>query len=810
MKKAAVLIWMLLIFVIPLTACQLDKTDQNDTFFEQSENIDPPTKETSFETEPEAEAEPETEPHVHLWGDWIDITDATCTGKGSKERVCSCGGKQSQTVAALGHDYKKGSVVPPTEIEEGYTVYTCGICQSEKRDDYIQAGSIGLTYQVHSNSKTCTVTGLGSCKDVDVKIPRTFEGNTVTAIADRAFSGKALIESVEIPETVKTVGVYVFSGCDKLNTVYYNSSYAPTKNTVFLNLPSLKTVVFCGSVIPAYICYGCENIEEVIFSENVHTIDSHAFYGTGLTELNMPVGLKTLGGYSFYESSLKKMHIDNLAAWCEMDIVGDNAFPYNADFSLYWNGEPLSVLSVPEGVKKIGSRVFEGQNLASVTIPDSVTSIGDFAFCECKLLTNVQMGQGVKAVGYGAFSECDALTAITLFDGVVTIDGYAFYGCDSLKSIALADSITDIGDNTFARCISLESCTLPSALQKVENRLFRECSSLKRVVIGENVTEIASDAFWYCTALQNVDFSKAQQLKTIGYSAFNCCFSLTEIVLPNSLITIDALAFQHCFLLETVRFGSNLKEIGGSAFSNCDALKELTIPNSVTTIGDSAFSSCAALEWIILPSGLTTVSERLFSHCSVLESVTLPNSLVTIEKNAFYECEALKSISFPSTLSKIGDYAFCKCKLLQEILLPNGLQSIGTSAFSGCESLTEIQITDSVTVMGNSCFSGCFSLQRAVLGNGLKVLEKSIFSNCGKLTEVIVSKTVKKIPTSVFYSCNQLASVYYCGSEEEWGRIGDVNFDSPLRSAVKYYYSEQQPLQDGNYWRFIDGIPTKW
>ena len=112
--------------------------------------------------------------------------------------------------------------------------------------------------------------------------------------------------------------------------------------------------------------------------------------------------------------------------------------------------------------------------------------------------------------------------------------------------------------------------------------------------------------------------------------------------------------------------------------------------------------------------------------------------------------------------------------------------------------------------MGNGCFSTCFSLQRAVLGNGLTVLEESLFSNCGKLTEVVISKSVKKIPTNVFYSCNQLATVYYCGLEEEWGKIGDVNFDSPLRSAVKYYYSEQQPLQDGNYWRFVDGIPTKW
>ncbi len=198
-------------------------------------------------------------------------------------------------------------------------------------------------------------------------------------------------------------------------------------------------------------------------------------------------------------------------------------------------------------VTGINNGAFEGSGLTSVTIPNSVTSIGSSAFRGCTGLTSVIIGDGVTTIRGYAFKDCTALTSVTIGNSVTTIEDLAFYGCNSLPSITIPNSVTSIGDYAFY-----------------------ECTGLTSAVIGNNVT-------------------------TIGENAFYGCSSLTSITIPNSVTSIGGYAFKDCTALTSVTIGNSVTTIGENAFCGCSSLTSITIPNSVTSIGDEAFNVCNSL-----------------------------------------------------------------------------------------------------------------------------------------------------------------------------------------------------------------------
>ena len=236
----------------------------------------------------------------------------------------------------------------------------------------------------------------------------------------------------------------------------------------------------------------------------------------------------------------------------------------------------------------------------------SVTTIGDYAFCDCTNLTSIEIPNSVTTIGIRAFKDCSNLTSIVIPNSVTTIGRWAFYNCSSLASITIGNSVTTTGYGAF------------------EN-----CSNLASIMVDEN----------------NPVYDSRNNCNAIIETATNTLvLGCKNTVIPNSVTTI-----------------------GQGAFIGCSSLTNIEIPNSVTTIGEDAFNGCSSLTSITIPSNVTTIANRAFRRCSSLTSIEIPNSVTTIGGRAFYGCSNAETLYISNSIEEIGSEAFYGCEKLFEI-----------------------------------------------------------------------------------------------------------------------------------------------
>jgi hypothetical protein len=192
-----------------------------------------------------------------------------------------------------------------------------------------------------------------------------------------------------------------------------------------------------------------------------------------------------------------------------------------------------------------------------------------------------------------AFDGCVGLTNITIPNSVTSIGDAAFIGCSGLTSITIPNSVTSIGDNAFENCSGLTSITIGNSVISIGNYAFNSCSGLTSITIGNSVTSIGDYAFGYCSRLTSITIPNS--VISIGNYAFISCRKLTSITIPNSVISIGNYAFISCSGLTSITIPNSVTSIGDDAFENCSGLTSITIGNSVTSIGDWAFENCTNL-----------------------------------------------------------------------------------------------------------------------------------------------------------------------------------------------------------------------
>ncbi len=292
----------------------------------------------------------------------------------------------------------------------------------------------------------------------------------------------------------------------------------------------------------------------------------------------------------------------------------------------------------------------------TTTIPNNITSIGNYAFSGCKGITSITIPNGVTNIGNYVFANCTALTTITIPNSVTSIGDYAFSNCESLSSITIPNSVTTIGSNAFSNCSNFTSVTIPDGVTTIGDGIFLNCINLTSVTLPKTLTAIG----W-------IDKTGSELCRY--YNIFENCNSLNSVVVKDGNTMYDSR--NNCnAIIET---STNTLIVG---------CQNTTIPKNITTIGDNAFYHCTGIISIAIPESVTSIGNGAFYNCTSLSSVTIPNSVTNLGK-----CEYCRIIRYPGV--------FESCTNLTSVILGKNIEELGPSTFGYCTNLRKLTIKSS-------------------------------------------------------------------------------------------------------------------
>ena len=576
-------------------------------------------------------------------------------------------------------------------------------------------------------------------------------GMNVTEIGNYAFYNCNQLK-VDLPGNIVKIGDSTFRNCKSLTEITIPKSLTDCNSDIFSGCSNLKTIKFEKGIttIPANLFCGYSNniwydgLEEIDIPETVTTIGSNAFYNCkNLTTVTGMKNVTEIGAWAFYNCSQLKVDLpgnivkigegtfENCKSLTEITIPKSLT---ECDWKIFSGCSNLKTIKFEKGITTIPANLFGGADtiwfdgLEEIDIPETVTTIGNSAFFNCRNLTTVTGMKNVTKIGDNAFYNCSNLVNIKLPENLAEIGAWAFYNCSQLK-VDLPGNIVKIGVGTFENCKSLTEITIPKSLTECDWKIFSGCSNLKTIKFEKGITTIPANLF--------------DGADTIWFDG------LEEIDIPETVTTIGSYAFRNCKNLTTVTGMKNVTKIGSNAFYNCSNLVNIKLPENLTEIGSYAFRDCSQLKSISIPDTLKSWGTDIFSGCTGLATVEIPDNFINIPSDTFLNCSSLKEIKLPASLKTINSNAF-KGSGFTEIIIPDGVTSIGSNAFQNCTSLASVRIPDSVTSLGTYIFDGCSSLTDVTLGKGLTSIPSYMFSNCESLKNIKIPYNVATIGSYAF------------------------------------------------------------
>lgn len=366
--------------------------------------------------------------------------------------------------------------------------------------------------------------------------------------------------------------------------------------------------------------------------------------------------------------------------------------------------------------------------IKTIVISSNLTTIGNYAFADLKLLKNITIPNDVVSINASAFSGCSALESVTIGDNVTRIGNSAFYNCRNLSTISIPAKVRNIGGYAFQGCTALNDITIPDTIISIGDKAFDNTKyyndqfandKTKQVLyIGnhlikaKNITNATSEPI-------SGEYSVVDGTKTIATNAFQNCIELTSINIPDTIVTIGNASFYGCTNLNNVQMGNGVKTIDTSAFKGCTALTEISVPDSVEVINDSAFEGCTNLTSITLGDGIKIIGADVFHNTGYYDDPDKWNDGVLY----------------------IGDYCI-KCNRTDDdddfLDLSDNTKSIAALAFAGCN-ITIASIPDTVISINSKAFYGCHALESVHIGSGVRYIGSQVFHECSKLVYIEIS-----------------------------------------------------------------------
>ena len=578
----------------------------------------------------------------------------------------------------------------------------------------------------------------------------------LTFIPWNVFEGCESLEQIDIPDSVTTIGSYAFAWCsiksvilpENLTTLYADA-FEGCSDELYHTVGKLK---FIDDWLVGYIYGDSGEIEDdaqnIIIPEGTKGIACGLEFPYAKT-VQIPVSLKYINwgvfGYSYELTEV--YYLGTESEWNNIVIDENNDYLLNATIHFLGESEPdIPEISYSEGL------VFTSNGDGTCY----VAGIGTCTDTDILIPPVSPDGDTVTAIGNDAFCGNTAITSVVIPEGVLTIGEYAF-ASSSLQNIVISASVTEIGVSAFEYCGSLGNCTIPenSQLTVLGETAFAWCGNLTSIYIPAGVTAIEAATFRVCQSLERVTFASDSSLVSIDAAAFVYCESLTDLVLPESLTHIGAQAFGQC-ALESISIPAGVVSIDDVAFQECLNLRSVEFPENsqLTHIGDSAFST-SGIRSISIPASVESIGDYAFSYCYSLESLTFPedSKLTSIGEGAFDESYMLNcSITLPIGLKVIADYAFRHCGSLVIVIPENSeLTTIGNGAFKDLWIMTEINIPAGVTAINEEAFSGM----------------------------------------------EALTDIYYDGTQEDWNKITIGTNNDPLLNATIHFKEPEIQYSQG-------------
>lgn len=648
-----------------------------------------------------------------------------------------------------------------------------------------------------------------------------------------------LIKDLVIPESVSEIKYGVFEGCDGLTSLTIMGNVTVIPSFAFASCSNLKSITLSPSVttIDSFAFYSCSSLKELTLPDSLTTLNADAFRDcTSLTSLDTGNGITTIPDSAFagciqlvrltlgeniteirdnaFFGCNKIYEIMNLSALnvSELDIAENALFIYSDDSDSRIceitdgeNGEGLIFyIDSQNGLKlligylgkktdlKLDSTImgggyaiyknaFLGRTIKTLTISSGITRIYPSAFLDmtlgsliiedlnewCKIDFDDKSASPVYvAEKVSIEKESDELTAIEIPEGITTIKPYTFAGFGGVKTITIPKSVTKIERDAFLDCISAIKTT--SGASYIEKWLVGFEGGKTSATILENTVGIVEGVF------ENTEVT-----------AFTVSASQLEILPKDKVVSL------------TIRDG----ELPESAFVDFTSLKSITINSSVKSVDEKAFLGAVATEYSIASSYINYLNK------AQVTSLTLTSG--SIKRADIIDLTSLTTLVISSGVTNIEDGCFKDMTSITSLSIRGGITVIPKEAFSGCTSITSIALYTGLNSIREDAFKNCTGI--ITTENGVDYIQGWVVEADKSAESVIISKDTVGIADGVFDKNSSIKTIYYMGLYTDWTKVKqNLTSNVQIKSASVYFYREIAPFSEGNFWHFVDGVPTPW
>lgn len=581
----------------------------------------------------------------------------------------------------------------------------------------------------------------------------------LTSLSEEMFAWCQKLQAIEVPYTVKTIENKAFYYCQALSSITFAPTPANVAPVELVITDAAATSGSYGTTGTGAAFGSCPKLKTIDFPERMTILGSYAFggyadsssYVPGLVSVSLPSTLKRIGERAFYNAA--NLTTVTFAPGIVLED-GSSSVPAIGSYA-FGRCTSLKTIDLPATVLKndkektitysIGTYAFYMSKLESITIPNTVVSIGNYAFAQISTLKDFAFAEGTDGatlkLGTNLLSGA-GIPAITLPAGIVTIPASTFLNCKSLTSITVPSTVTTIGASAFSGCVNLAEVNFATYTGKDG----KEYSNVNN--IGANAFEKTAFSTFTFPTLENASkyitlganmFKLNSNLETITLSrsvnkldnVLTGCYNIKNFVLtennkfstePGTPVLFNAAKTEYVFIFGILTgdyvIPTGITKIGANLFEGQYGITSLTIPYTVKTIGNYAFRGCRNLESVVFehsaehPSQITSYGTYMFQNCYALSSVTLPGNMKSLPNYMFSYCTSLETITIPETVTTIGTNVFQYSGLTQ-ITIPCKVTSIGNYAFGGATtggSLTSVTFarnangTTALTSIGNYAF----------------------------------------------------------------------------------------------------------